>query len=80
MDRKIELVTTSGTEQNTAIDQVRDAIDVLTTSFAATTEEAVNMASFTEESAAALDSVATSIQEITISAEKIYERMEWFTI
>jgi methyl-accepting chemotaxis protein len=80
MDRKIESVTTSGTEQNIAIDQVRDAIGVLNTSFVETTEEAVNMAAFTEEAASALDSVATSVQEITISAEKISERMEWFSI
>ena len=80
MDRKIESVTTSGTEQNIAIDQVRDAIGVLNTSFAATTKEAVNMAAFTEEAVASLDSVANSVQEITISAEKISERMEWFDI
>ena len=80
MDRKIESVTSSGVEQNIAIDQVRDAIGVLNTSFATTAEAVVNMASFTEESAAALSSVADSIQEITVSAENISKKMREFVI
>jgi len=80
INERIEMVTRSCATQIDAVDQVKTSINVLNSSFEATTNELGNTAALTEESSVALDCIAQSIHEATIALENITEEMACFTI
>ena len=77
---RIDQVTQSCEKQTSAVEEVRNNIGLLNKSFDTTTNELGNTAALTEESSVALDCISQSINEATVSLEKITREMASFTI